>query len=93
MTAGSGQRPVYASAGWEIDLAKRELRSMGVPVQLGGRAFDIIAQLVQADGELPRCAAGRAFSFVNARGCGIESRAFEAEGQGRCAAYTMHSSS
>ena len=52
MTAGSGQRPVYASAGWEIDLAKRELRSMGVPVPLGGRAFDIIAELVQADGEL-----------------------------------------
>ena len=52
MAAGSGQRPVYASAGWEIDLAKRELRSMGMPVPLGGRAFDIIAQLVQADGEL-----------------------------------------
>ena len=52
MTAGSGQRPVYASAGWEIDLARRELRSMGTPVPLGGRAFEIIAQLVQADGEL-----------------------------------------
>jgi predicted ATPase len=52
MTAGSGQRPVYASAGWEIDLAKRELRSMGVPVPLGGRAFEIIAELVQAEGEL-----------------------------------------
>src|SRR6476659_6238486 len=52
MTAGSGQRPVYASAGWEIDLAKRELRAMGVPVPLGGRAFEIIAELVQADGEL-----------------------------------------
>src|ERR1700722_15049955 len=52
MTAGSGQRPVYACAGWEIDLAKRELRSMGVLVPLGGRAFEIIAELVQADGEL-----------------------------------------
>src|ERR1700753_4001478 len=52
MTAGSGQRPVYACAGWEIDLAKRELRSMGTPVPLGGRAFEIIAELVQADGEL-----------------------------------------
>src|ERR1700759_1842873 len=52
MTAGSGQRPVYACAGWEIDLAKRELRSMGAPVPLGGRAFEIIAELVQADGEL-----------------------------------------
>src|SRR6201999_2019374 len=52
MSAGPGQRPVYASAGWEIDLAKRELRSMGAPVPLGGRAFEIIAELVQADGEL-----------------------------------------
>src|SRR6201992_762131 len=52
MTAGSGQRAVYACAGWEIDLAKRELRSMGTLVPLGGRAFEIIAELVQADGEL-----------------------------------------
>ena len=47
-----GQRPVYASAGWEIDLARRELRAMGNPVPLGGRAFEIIAELVQAKGEL-----------------------------------------
>jgi DNA-binding response OmpR family regulator len=46
------QRPVYASAGWEIDLARRELRSLGVPVPLGGRAFEIVAELVQSDGEL-----------------------------------------
>src|ERR1700760_3645888 len=52
MTAGSGQRPVYACAGWEIDLARRELRSMGALVPLGGRAFEIIAELVQAEGEL-----------------------------------------
>jgi predicted ATPase/DNA-binding winged helix-turn-helix (wHTH) protein len=52
MTAGSGQRPVYACAGWEIDLARRELRSMGVPVPLGGRAFEIVAELAQAHGEL-----------------------------------------
>src|SRR6201989_22217 len=52
MNAGSGQRPVYACAGWEIDLARRELRSMGVLVPLGGRAFEIIAELVQAEGEL-----------------------------------------
>src|SRR6187397_3589463 len=52
MTAGSGQRPVYACAGWEIDLARRELRSMGILVPLGGRAFEIIAELVQAEGEL-----------------------------------------
>src|SRR6201991_5187681 len=52
MTAASGQRPIYASAGWEIDLAGRELRARGVPVPLGGRAFEIIAELVQAGGEL-----------------------------------------
>jgi predicted ATPase/DNA-binding winged helix-turn-helix (wHTH) protein len=43
---------VYASAGWEIDLARRELRSRGAPVPLGSRAFEIIAELVQANGEL-----------------------------------------
>jgi predicted ATPase/DNA-binding winged helix-turn-helix (wHTH) protein len=47
-----GQRPVYASAGWEIDLARRELRSRGVPVPLGGRAFEIVAELVQSAGDL-----------------------------------------
>ena len=52
MTAGASQRPIYACAGWEIDLAKRQLRSMGSPVPLGGRAFEIIAELVQAHGEL-----------------------------------------
>ncbi|RZN35204.1 transcriptional regulator [Bradyrhizobium sp. Leo121] len=52
MTAASGLRPIYACAGWEIDLARRELRSQGVPVPLGGRAFEIIAELVQAEGEL-----------------------------------------
>src|SRR5215475_15394904 len=46
------QRPVYAAGRWEIDLARRELRSKGVPVPLGGRAFEIVAELVQADGEL-----------------------------------------
>src|SRR6266567_2742876 len=52
MVPGQGQRPVYASAGWEIDLARRELRSSGVPVPLGGRAFEIVAELVQSGGEL-----------------------------------------
>lgn len=52
MAAGADQRPVYGLGGWEIDLARRELRAMGVPVPLGGRAFDIIAELVQAEGEL-----------------------------------------
>jgi predicted ATPase/DNA-binding winged helix-turn-helix (wHTH) protein len=46
------QQPVYASAGWEIDLARRQLRSMGNHVPVGARAFEIIAELVQANGEL-----------------------------------------
>jgi len=37
-----GRRAVYASNDWEIDLGRRELRSHGVPVPLGGRAFEII---------------------------------------------------
>src|SRR5260370_22723681 len=52
MVPEQGQRPVYASAGWEIDLARRVLRSLGVPVPLGGRAFEIVAELVQSGGEL-----------------------------------------
>jgi predicted ATPase/DNA-binding winged helix-turn-helix (wHTH) protein len=52
MLSEQGQRPVYASAGWEIDLARRELRSHGVPVPLGGRAFEVVAELVQSGGEL-----------------------------------------
>jgi predicted ATPase/DNA-binding winged helix-turn-helix (wHTH) protein len=52
MAAERHHRAVYASAGWEIDLARRELRSKGAPVPLGSRAFEIVAELVQADGEL-----------------------------------------
>src|SRR4249920_3269671 len=43
MAAERNQRTVYASAGWEIDLARRELRSRGAPVPLGSRAFEIVA--------------------------------------------------
>ena len=52
MVPEQGRRPVYSSDGWEIDLARRELRSAGVTVPLGGRAFEIVSVLVQADGEL-----------------------------------------
>jgi predicted ATPase/DNA-binding winged helix-turn-helix (wHTH) protein len=45
-------RPVYASADWEIDLPRRELRRRGAPVPLGSRAFDILELLVQSAGEL-----------------------------------------
>src|SRR5260370_10768555 len=47
-----GQRPVYESGEWEVDLARRELRTRGVPVPIGGRAFEIIGALVQSAGDL-----------------------------------------
>jgi predicted ATPase/DNA-binding winged helix-turn-helix (wHTH) protein len=37
---------------WEIDFCKRELRSGGTPVPVGGRAFEIVETLVRAAGEL-----------------------------------------
>jgi predicted ATPase/DNA-binding winged helix-turn-helix (wHTH) protein len=52
MVPEQGQRPVYAAGRWEIDLARRELRSKGVPVPLGSRAFEIVSELVQAGGKL-----------------------------------------
>ncbi len=45
-------RPVYASGECEIDLARRELRVLGAPVPVGGRAFEIIEVLAQSAGEL-----------------------------------------
>ena len=47
-----GQRLVYESGQLEINLARRELRSRGIPVPIGGRAFEIIEVLVQSAGEL-----------------------------------------
>ncbi|MEH2561774.1 ATP-binding protein [Bradyrhizobium sp. AZCC 2289] len=47
-----GRQPVYESGEWEVDLARRELRARGVPVPIGGRAFDILEVLVQSAGEL-----------------------------------------
>src|SRR5579862_5379152 len=47
-----GTRPVYASGECEIDLARRELRILGSPVPIGGRAFEIIEVLAQSAGEL-----------------------------------------
>ena len=45
-------RPVYASGGCEIDLARRELRVLGSPVPVGARAFELIEVLAQSAGEL-----------------------------------------
>ena len=47
-----GRRLVYESGEWEVDLARRELRARGVPVPIGGRAFEIIEILVQSAGGL-----------------------------------------
>jgi predicted ATPase/DNA-binding winged helix-turn-helix (wHTH) protein len=49
---GESIRPVYASGECEIDLARRELRVLGCPVPVGGRAFEIIEILAQSAGEL-----------------------------------------
>src|SRR5690348_16734460 len=47
-----GIRPVYASGECEIDLARRELRVLGSPMPVGGRAFEFIEVLAQSAGEL-----------------------------------------
>src|ERR1700723_4594519 len=43
---------VYVCDQWEIDLGRRELRSRGIAVPLGGRAFEIVTVLVQSATEL-----------------------------------------
>jgi predicted ATPase/DNA-binding winged helix-turn-helix (wHTH) protein len=43
---------VYACEPWEVDLARRELRSSGTPVALGNRAFEIVEVLARAGGQL-----------------------------------------
>jgi predicted ATPase/DNA-binding winged helix-turn-helix (wHTH) protein len=47
-----GIRPVYVSGDCEVDLARRELRILGSPVPVGGRAFEMIEVLVQSVGQL-----------------------------------------
>src|SRR4030088_1481356 len=46
------RRLVYELDEGEVDLARRELRARGVPVPIGGRAFEIVEVLVQSAGEL-----------------------------------------
>src|ERR1700759_185623 len=50
--SAEGIRPVYSSGECEIDLARRELRVLGSPVPVGGRAFEVIEVLAQSAGEL-----------------------------------------
>src|SRR5271170_6393459 len=45
-------RLIHASGECEIDFARRELRVLGSPVPLGGRAFEVIEVLAQLAGEL-----------------------------------------
>jgi DNA-binding winged helix-turn-helix (wHTH) protein len=47
-----GERLVYESGEWEVDLTRRELRAHGLLVPIGGRAFEILEVLVQSAGEL-----------------------------------------
>ena len=47
-----GPRAVPAAKEWEIDLDRRELRSRGVSVPIGSRAFEILEVLVESGGEL-----------------------------------------
>jgi predicted ATPase/DNA-binding winged helix-turn-helix (wHTH) protein len=47
-----GQLSIYGSGGWEVDLAKRELRTHGQFVPIGGRAFDLLEVMVQSAGQL-----------------------------------------
>src|SRR5258708_27778786 len=42
---------VYVCDQWEIDLGRRELRSRGIPVPLGGPAFEVVTVLVQSASE------------------------------------------
>jgi predicted ATPase/DNA-binding winged helix-turn-helix (wHTH) protein len=49
---GGSVQPIYASGECEIDLARRELRVLGSPVPVGGRAFEIIEVLAESAGEL-----------------------------------------
>lgn len=46
------RRAIQASGGWEIDLDRRDLRSHGILVPLGSRAFEIVEILVRAAGDL-----------------------------------------
>src|SRR4029077_3518037 len=47
-----GIRPIYASGECEIDLARRELRILGLPAPVGGRAFEFVEVLAKSAGEL-----------------------------------------
>ncbi|MDV4159261.1 winged helix-turn-helix domain-containing protein [Rhizobium brockwellii] len=43
---------LFECCGWELDLAKRELRALGAPVPIGSRAFEILETLIVSAGEI-----------------------------------------
>jgi predicted ATPase/DNA-binding winged helix-turn-helix (wHTH) protein len=47
-----GQNLIYESGQWQVHLGRRELRSSGVAVPIGARAFEIIEVLVRSANEL-----------------------------------------
>lgn len=49
---GQFEPRVFESRGWEVDVAKRELRAHGAAVPIGSRAFEIIETLVESAGGL-----------------------------------------
>ena len=50
--AGTAGNQTYSSGDWDLDLGRRELRAGGNPVPLGGRAFELLEVLAQAEGRL-----------------------------------------
>ena len=52
MLASADLAPIFASGECEIDLARREVRVLGVNVPVGARAFEIVEVLVRSAGEL-----------------------------------------
>ena len=48
----SDRNLVYESGQWQVHLGRRELLAGGVPVPIGGRAFEIIEVLVRSANEL-----------------------------------------
>jgi predicted ATPase/DNA-binding winged helix-turn-helix (wHTH) protein len=50
--SGRARETIHRFGRLEVDLGRRELRADGVPVPLGGRAFDILEALVESPGEL-----------------------------------------
>jgi predicted ATPase/DNA-binding winged helix-turn-helix (wHTH) protein len=46
------RQPIFASGDYEVDLGRRELRSGGVPVPIGSRAFELVEVLVRSAGDL-----------------------------------------